>query len=186
MFGRRTLGLSAGTRLRGYAVALIVGLAMSACGGRGGSAATMPNGNRVAILVFLDPGIGAETPADKAAQLNQLADWLGADLVDILRGTGYDASLIASKDVPTDVGRYILHTTITNYDAGNRAARAFVGFGAGAARLETEFELLGPGGKVYVKGVPSAGTSRADWKHVGRKINLETVDTVNARLRSGL
>lgn len=161
-------------------------LAASACGGRGGSAATMPNGNKVAIMVYLDRGITAETPEDKAQQLNQVADWLGRDLVDILRGTGYDATLISSKDVPTEVGRYVLHTTIKSYNGGNRAARVFVGFGAGAARLETEFELIGPGGQVYVRGAPSAGTSRADWKHVARKINLETVDTVNARLRSGL
>ena len=175
MLGRGTLGWL-----------VCAALALSACGGRGGSAVTLPNGNKVAIMVYLDRGVTAETPADKAQQLNQLADWLGQDLVDILRGTGYDATLIASKDVPTEVGRYVLHTTIKDYNAGNRAARAFVGFGAGAARLDTEFELIGPAGQVYVKGVPSAGTSRADWKHVARKINLETVDTVNARLRSGL
>jgi hypothetical protein len=165
---------------------VLVALASMACGGRGGSAATMPNGNKVAIMVYLDRGVTAETPEDKANQLNQLADYMGQDLVDILNKTGYDATLIASKDVPTAVGRYVLHTTIANYNAGNRAARAFVGFGAGAARLDVTFELLGPNGQVYVKGAPSSGTSRANWQHVARKANLETVDTVNARLRSGL
>ena len=165
---------------------LTLGLVVFGCGGRGGSAATLPGGNKVAILVYSDRGISEATPESDTEQVNQLTDWMESDLIAILKKTGYDATMVANKDEPTAVGRYLLRTQVVNYNGGNKAAREFVGWGAGAARLQTHFELIGPNGSVYVAGSPNVASSRINWQHVARKVNLQTVDSVNQRLRRGL
>jgi hypothetical protein len=168
-----------------WSLVFVVSL-LSACGGRGGSAVTMPNGSRVAIMLFSDRGVTAETPPEKADQLNQLGEWMESDLIAILKNTGYDATLVQSRDTPTGVGSYLLRVQILEYNGGSKAARMFVGFGAGAARLNTHYELVGPGGSVYLTAAPNASTGRGDWKHAVRKIDQDTVMAVNTRLQKSL
>jgi hypothetical protein len=162
---------------------MISSLAFWGCGGgRSGSAATMPDGSRIAILVFTDRGITPDMPPDKVSQIEQLSMWMEGDLMDILNKTGYAASQIGDPNTATGPGRYVLRVKITDYNAGSKAARMLVGWGAGAAVLNTQFELYGPDSQApYVVGSPSVGSGR-DWKNSARKVNLQTVDAVNARL----
>jgi hypothetical protein len=69
-------------------------------GGRTGSAATMPDGSRIAILVFTDRGITPDMPPDKVTQLEQLSLWMERDLMDILNKTGYAASQVTTPARP--------------------------------------------------------------------------------------
>jgi hypothetical protein len=165
---------------------VVAALGALACGGRGGSAATLPSGQKIAIMVYADRGVTAETPADKAAQLNEVGAWMENDLLSMLKGTGYDAALVTDKDTPTELGRYLLRLQIVDYNGGSKAARMFVGWGAGTAHLNTHYELVGPKAEVYLTASPTAATSRSDWQHVARKINQDTVDAVNARLHKSL
>jgi len=159
----------------------------SACGGRQG-APTLPNGQRLSIMVFLDRSVAPETPPEKVQQLQQVQDWMEPDLLALLRNAGYDAAGIMTMDAAGAgaPGRYTLRVQILNYSGGSKAARMFVGFGAGAARLDTHFELVGPNGQSYVSGSPGTATGRADWQRVVRKVNQEIVAAVNMRLRQGL
>lgn len=159
------------------AMALVVG----ACGG---GAPTLPNGQPIAIMVFADRGT-AGMPPEKAQQIDQLAGWMEPDLMNILSKAGYGAVQVQDPNTPVGPGRYLLRTRIVNYNAGSKAARMFVGFGAGAAKLDTAYELIGPNGQVYVNGAPSVASGR-DWKNAARKVNQEVVNAVNGRLRQGL
>src|SRR5512139_3134265 len=114
-------------------------LALSACGGH--SAPTMPNGSKVAVMVALDRSVAPEMPADKAAQYQQVREWMEPDLVELFQSRGYDSGAVTSVD--TAPGRYLLRVKLVNYDGGSKAARMFVGWGAGAARLDASFELIG-------------------------------------------
>lgn len=156
-------------------------LALLACGGRTGSAAKMPDGSRIAIMVHTDRGITPDMAADRADQINQLATWMENDLLSILDGTGYAAGRIDDPATAAAPGRYVLRVKIKNYNAGSKAARMMVGFGAGAAVLDTHFELIGEGGTPLIAGDPSVGSGR-DWRNSARKVNEQTVDAVNARL----
>jgi hypothetical protein len=167
---------------------LVLGLMLSSLffggcgGGRTGSAATMPDGSRIAIMVFTDRGITPDMAPDKVSQIEQLSMWMEGDLMDILNKTGYAASQTADPNTATGPGRYLLRVKITDYNAGSKAARMLVGWGAGAAVLNTHFELFGPDSPApYVVGSPSVGSGR-DWKNSARKVNVQTVDAVNARL----
>jgi Domain of unknown function (DUF4410) len=170
----------------GTAMALaLAALSLSACGGSH-RAPTLPSGQPLAVMVTLDRTAPPDTPPDRLQQLQQVSDQFEADLVDVLRANGYDAAAVAAVDTPTGPGRYSLRVQILNYNAGSKAARMFVGFGAGSARLDAGFELFGTGGASYVKGTPGVSTSRADWRHVVRKVNEDIVAAVNVRLGQGL
>src|SRR5690349_9678199 len=111
-----------------------------ACGGgRTGSAATMPDGSRIAIMVIPDRNLTPDMSPDRVAQINELATWMEGDLIDILNKTGYQATRSEDPSVQAGPGRYVLRIKISNYDAGSKAARIFAGFGAGAAKLDTHF-----------------------------------------------
>lgn len=164
---------------------LVLGLlAWSACGGRH-AAPTMPNGKPLAVLVFMDRTLAPETPPEKASQLQEVADFMEPDLLAVLRDFGYDAAVASGAVSPVE-GQYTLRVQITEYNGGSKAARMFVGFGAGAARLESHFELIGPNGASYTSGSPGASTGRTSWQRVVRKVNQEIVAAVNMRLRQGL
>lgn len=165
------------------AMVAIAGFLVACGGGRTNSAPTMPDGSRIAIMVVPDRGITPDMEPDRVKQIDQLASWMENDLIDILTKTGYAATRSSDPNVTPGPGRYVLRVTITNYNAGSKAARMFVGFGAGAAVLETHFDLLGESGGVEVSGDPSVGSGR-DWKNSARKVNLQTVDTVNARIKA--
>ena len=162
-------------------VALLCLLA-TACSGRTGSAPTLPTGDRIAIMVLPDRGITPGMDPARAKQLNDLGTWMEGDLVDILNKTGYSATRSQDASIHAGPGRYVLRIKIANYDAGSKAARLLVGFGAGTARLDTHFELVGEGEGVALAGDPSVASSR-DWTNAARKVNLNTVDSVNAYLK---
>jgi hypothetical protein len=161
---------------------VLTSLAFVACGGgRTGSAVKNPDGSAVAFLVHFDRGITADMTPERVDQMQQIATWMEDDLLTILQKTGYAASRTEDPNVQAGPGRYVLRVKIKNYNAGSKAARMLVGFGAGAAVLDTHFELVGDGGALLISGDPSVGSGR-DWKNSARKVNLQTVDAVNARL----
>jgi hypothetical protein len=165
-----------------YVLAMLVAAFVFACGGgRTGSAPKNPDGSRIAILLFTDRGIQPDMAPDRVQQIDQMAEWMENDLIDILDKTGYAATRVADANTQAGPGRYVLRVTVKNYSAGSKAARMLVGFGAGAVVLDTHFELFGEAPAPLVIGDPSVGSGR-DWTNAARKVNLQTVDAVNARL----
>jgi hypothetical protein len=165
---------------RSFLVVLISALVF-ACGGRTGSAPKNPDGSKVAIMLFTDRGIQPDMPPDRVQQIDQMSDWMENDLLSILDKAGYAPTRVTDPSAQPGPGRYVLKVTVKNYSAGSKAARMLVGFGAGAVVLDTHFELFGEGPQPLVIGDPSIGSSR-DWTNAARKVNLQTVDAVNARL----
>jgi Domain of unknown function (DUF4410) len=158
-------------------------LALSACGG-GGKAPTMPGGAKIALLVSFDRGTEGKPP-EKVQQVGQLADYAEPDFLAILNKMGYEASRVDDPNTQPGPGRYVVRYRIIEYNAGSKAARMFVGYGAGSARLDTGYELIGPDGSSYTKGAPSVASSR-DWKNAAHKVNQETAKAIDARLHQSL
>jgi hypothetical protein len=157
-------------------------LALASCGG--GRAPTLPGGAKIALMVFFDRGTAAMEP-EKAQQINQLADWAEPDFLSILNNMGFAVAQVADPNTPPGPGRYVVRYRIINYNAGSKAARMLVGWGAGSARLDTGYELIGPNGTVYTQGAPSVSSSR-DWKNAARKVNQEAANAINNRLHQSL
>jgi hypothetical protein len=137
-------------------------------------------GKKPRINVLMDIG-GEGLVQTQIDQREQLNDFMGKDLVRILNKAGYEASLIENRGQYTK-GNYLLKITIVKYNAGSKAARIVVGFGAGAVSLDTRFELFGPGGNLVLSDEHGVGSS-LDWTSCARKLNKQTVDAVSAKLK---
>ncbi len=141
---------------------------------------TVSSGKKPKINVLMDIGSEglAQTQIDQREQLN---DFMGKDLVRMLNNAGYEASLIENRSQYAK-GTYLLKVTIVRYNAGSKAARIVVGFGAGAVSLDTRFELFAPGGNLVVSDEHGVGSSM-DWTSCARKLNKQTVEAVSAKLK---
>jgi len=136
-------------------------------------------------MVHTDERITPDMAPDRVAQINQISQWMENDLLQILEGTGYAATRVEDPATAAGPGRYVVRIAITDYNAGSKAARMLVGFGAGAAVLRTHFELFGPeSAGPLLAGDPDVGSGR-DWRNAARKVNLQTTDAVNVRIAQG-
>jgi len=141
---------------------------------------SLSTGKKHTIKVLMDIGGDGLTQAqiDQRVRLN---DFMGKDLVRMLSKAGYEASLIENRNQYTK-GASLLKVTIVKYNAGSKAARMVVGFGAGAVSLDTRFELFAPGGNLVVSDEHGVGSSM-DWTSCARKLNKQTVEAVSGKLK---
>ncbi len=125
---------------------------------------------------------GAEgLDAGHARERNQLGEFMDQDLVRVFARfskQGYAARLIGSAaEFKPEPGNYLLNVKITEYNAGSKAARIIVGFGAGGMTLKVKIELLDGARKSLLSKEESAFSGR-DWRNIARKVNELTVDSV--------
>lgn len=142
--------------------------------------AAVSAGKNLKISVLMDTGDDnlAQIKIDQREQLN---DFMGKDLVRMLNNVGYEASLIENRSQYKS-GTYLLKVAIVRYNAGSKAARIVVGFGAGAVSLDTRYELFAPGGNRILSDEHGVGSSM-DWTSCARKLNKQTVDAVSDKLK---
>jgi hypothetical protein len=157
-------------------LAAVLVTAVLACAPRATVRATAP-GTHVAVV--LDRAIPAQLPQDKQQAQQQLGDWMEQDLVNVLKDAGYDATLATGQAAPR--GSYVLAVRFLKYNPGSKAARMFVGFGAGAASLDLHYELRSPAGKVLLSRNDGIG-SGVDWRKVARQLNVNMTDQVGTAL----
>jgi hypothetical protein len=73
---------------------------------------------------------------------------------------------------------------IVRYNPGSKAARMFVGLGAGAASLDIHYEFSDPRGRKMLSKDDGVGTS-LEWQRLARKLNENILDAIQRRLASG-
>jgi hypothetical protein len=137
-------------------------------------------GKNLKISVLVDTGDDNLSQV-KIDQREQLNDFMGKDLVRLLNKAGYEAILIENSG-QYKKGTYLLKVTIIKYNSGSKAARIVVGFGAGAASLDTRYELFAPEGNRILSDEHGVGSS-LDWTSCARKLNKQTVDAVSDKLK---
>jgi len=136
-------------------------------------------GKNLKISVLMDAG-DDDLALVKIDQREQLNDWMGRDLVTMLNKAGYEATLIENRNQYKS-GTYLLKVTIVKYNAGSKAARIIVGYGAGSVGLDTKYELFAPEGNRILSDEHGVGSGR-DWTFCARKLNTQTVDAVKNKL----
>jgi hypothetical protein len=163
------------------AAMLLAAVATASLGcGSGSRAVRGPGGAPLVLDVVLDRSVG-QLP--NAEQVDQVAGWMEPDLHQVLTNFGYQVvpqgNPQAYQPAP---GRFLLIVKITRYNAGSKAARMFVGLGAGAASLAAHYTLFGPRGPVN-EGDISVASGR-DWQFCARKVNTQTADRITALLNA--
>ncbi len=138
-------------------------------------------GQKYEILVYCDRGDPNAMNKKQYSMRQEVGNWMERDLVNQLRRSGYEPKLVKSKDAyRSGEGKYLLSVGIVSYNPGSSAARAFVGYGAGAAALNNSYELKGMKG-VVAAWKDGAGTSQ-HWTRIPRTLNARAVRKVTATL----
>ncbi len=144
----------------------------------------LPDAGRHTVYVLAETGADASMPRNRVRQREQVRRQLERDMVNLLRKRGrYQASAVSSRDAFTPgPNTWLLHVRIARYHAGSKIARAAVGYGAGAASLDTVYDLYGEGAEPVLSNTQGVGSSR-DWYQCVRRVNERTLDDVTRTLR---
>ncbi|MCK5682397.1 DUF4410 domain-containing protein [bacterium] len=96
---------------------------------------------------------------DQVVELERVGKWMDRDIIKQLNKVGFEAKLIKKRKDFKGSG-HLLIVEVAKFKAGNRAARAFIGFGAGASSLDLKYHLLDGRGKSLAAWEDGAGSSR--------------------------
>ena len=158
----------------GMVLAVIAVMALVLTAGAGTIGAKGEN-----ISVVIDRGIESSFTEAQVKNRNQVGDLMDVDLIKLLNKAGYEAHLIT--DEASFRGSYLLVVKIKSYNPGSKAARMFVGYGAGSTSMNIRYDLKDGSGKVIQGDDLGVGSSR-DWRNVVRKLGEQTVAGVKKAL----
>lgn len=141
-------------------------------------------GEKLEMFLLSNRGNPEELTDREYGRRNEVGEWMERDLVNMLRRSGYEVRLISSMDdFEPALERYLLEVSIESYHAGSSAARAFVGYGAGAASLDNSYRLYGTEDQPLLDWEDGVGTSQ-DWRRLPRTLNQNAVRRVTEYLIS--
>ena len=129
----------------------------------------------IAIL-SLDGNLPNQT-GDQIAELDRVLGWMDKDLIKNLNHAGFNAVLIRSRKDYNQAMGSLLIINVEDFNAGNRALRAFVGFGAGAASLNLDYQLLNRNGDVLKNWKDGVGSSKGG-TYCAQTLNRRTQATL--------
>lgn len=120
--------------------------------------AVNPQVNQAIAVLTLDGDLPNQT-GDQERELNRVIEWMDRDLIRNMQKSGLQPILIKDmEDYKAEMGT-LLVVDVEHFNAGNRAARAFIGFGAGAASLDLYYKLLDKNGTLLAEWRDGVGSS---------------------------
>ena len=144
--------------------------------------AVQENGNKYVVMFLVDPGIESGMDATLIEQQKQVASWMENDLLRMLNRAGYQASTIRNRsEFHAGPGTYLLQARIERYNPGSQAARMIVGFGAGAASLDINYQIVNGHGKQLVDRADGVGSGRG-WTYCCRELNQRMLNQLSANI----
>jgi hypothetical protein len=96
---------------------------------------------------------------DQVVELQRVGKWMDKDIIKQLKKVGFNAKTINSQKDFKGPG-HLLIIEVVKFKPGNRAARAFVGFGAGGSSLDLQYKLLDSRGASLSTWEDGVGSSR--------------------------
>jgi len=95
------------------------------------------------------------------------------DIIKQLKRAGYTAKLLKSRSDFNGSG-HLLIIDVDKFRPGNRAARAFVGFGAGGSSLDLDYQLLDSQNKMVDQWKDGVGSSKGG-TYCAQTLNRNTI-----------
>lgn len=152
---------------------------ISGCGQK--KADPNPSVIRDITVLTLDGDVSGLT-ADQARELGNTVSWMDRDIIKNLNKAGFRAVLIKSiHDHKAEMGKLLI-AEVERFNAGNRAARTLVGFGAGAASLDLRYKLLDEKGGTLAEWRDGVGSSKGA-TYCAETLNKRAVDKVISTLK---
>lgn len=117
---------------------------------------------------------------DQIVELKRVGTWMDRDIIKQLKRAGYAPKLLTSRKDFNGSG-YLLIINVDKFNAGNRAARVFVGFGAGASSLDLDYQLLDSQNKVVTQWKDGVGSSKGG-TYCAQTLNRNTIKRLKGQL----
>jgi len=159
---------------------VLLGILLVSLIGFAGYAADKPATGKTMINILFDSGITDKLSASQVKAQSQIGDFMKEDMVRIFERyekNGYAAKLIDKEgDYKAGANNQLLKVKITNYNAGSKAARIMVGYGAGGVKLAIHYDLIADG-KVITSKDDDVYSGR-DWRNAARKLNENTAKAI--------
>lgn len=145
--------------------------------------------------VSLNPGIASDLTIltlngnlpdqteDQKVELKRVITWMDRDIVKNMKRAGYNAVLIKDIKNYKKNSSKLLIIDVDKFNAGNRAARAFVGFGAGASSLDLNYTLLNEKGTEILAWKDGVGSSKGG-TYCAQTLNRNTVTKLTTFLNN--
>ena len=127
------------------------------CGG-GKHVSLQPN-VQADIAVVSQRGETRDLTQDQVWELERVSKWMDTDIIKQLNKAGFRATLLDSPQKFKNRG-HLLIISVNHFKAGNRAARAFIGYGAGGSSLDLHYQLINSQGKTLQQWDDSVGSSK--------------------------
>ncbi|MCD6582892.1 MAG: DUF4410 domain-containing protein [Desulfuromusa sp.] len=142
------------------------------------TAGAVVTGGKISVL-SLRGDTGSMTQ-DQIVELNRVGAWMDRDIIKQLKRAGYTAKLLKSHSDFSGSG-HLLIIDVDKFNPGNRAARAFVGFGAGASSLDLDYQLLDNQNKVVSQWKDGVGSSKGG-TYCAQTLNRNTIKQLRSKL----
>ena len=134
------------------------------------------------VVLTLDGDLPGQT-GDQKHELDIVMKWMDRDIIANLKRSGFNAVLIKDmKEYTSGMGK-LLVVDVDDFNAGNRAARAFVGFGAGAASLDLSYRLLDEQGVVIAEWKDGVGSSKGG-TYCAQTLDRNTIEKIVGKLNN--
>lgn len=162
-------------------IAMIIGLVLLGAGvsGCGKKAARLNPGVSPNLVVLTKDGDLPNQTLDQMNELDRVIGWMDRDLLASLKRAGFNASLIKNRSDYKPADGDLLVVDVESFNAGNRAMRAFVGFGAGASSLDLDYKLINSDGIVLKEWKDGVGSSKGG-TYCAQTLNRNSVGTLTA------
>jgi hypothetical protein len=152
------------------------------CATRAPKAPLAASGQKIQIQFLCDRGDPATMESRQFQYRQEVGAFMERDLLNRLNKSGYEASQIQKREeFKSGPDRYLLTVKITMYNPGSTAARMMVGYGAGAASMNTAYQLFGADPQPVLEWTDGCGTSE-HWSKIPRKLDASAVKKITEKL----
>ncbi len=154
-------------------ILLLVGLN----GGCGKKQISLNPGKGQDMTVLTLDGNLAGLNADQQRELDIVMRWMDRDIIQSLNRSGFNATLIKDRNNYKKGMGKLLIIDVDAFNPGSRAARAFVGYGAGAASLDLDYVLLNENGGELLRWKDGVGSSKGG-TYCAQTLNRNAVEKI--------
>ena len=157
-------------------------VALVGCATRSAKAPLAASGQKIQIQFLCDRGDPATMESRQFQYRQEVGAFMERNLIARLGKSGYEASQIQKREeFKPGPDRYLLTIKITMYNPGSTAARMMVGYGAGAASMNTAYQLFGADPQPILEWTDGCGTSE-HWSRIPIKLNTNVAKKITEKL----
>ncbi len=155
-------------------------LLVTAVTGCNSSKSTYKTGAAGEISVLSLSGDTSEMTVDQVTELKRVKAWMDRDIIKQLTRAGYSAKMVKSRDDFKGPG-HLMIIEVDKFNPGNRAARAFVGFGAGASSIDLDYKILDSQKKLVGQWKDGVGSSKGG-TYCAQTLNRNAIKQLQIKL----